>query len=348
MKANTGFDYFLQNYLRFPCYYRSTLHGALLTAYDKIRDCIIQYAKETIVIGVTVAEVQSVFRMLKHDCPWMFFVEKISYQSYLITNKIAIVSPVYRMEHTEVDNYLSTLLASFSKIRLFNISGSGSQRTIVTSLHDYFCENVRYDNSLDPLSFECIGPLIYRKGVCEGISRAIKFCLDILNISALVVHGRVKEEQRLTQCINNIEGHTWNLIQLDGIYYHFDVTYDLTLQAYGIIRYDYYGLSDKEITVDHILPTLCTIPRCIEGLKYYNLHGCYLQKPSDYYNYLQSTLCNGLKDIVFQLPYTTDFQKVKDLVFRLTKNWIDESIAYPCSYQMIYNPYRCTFQLHFQ
>ncbi len=41
--------------------------------------------------------------------------------------------------------------------------------------------------------------------------------------------------------------HAWNVIRIDGKYYHLDVTFDNTLSRDDAVRYDYVNLADKQI-----------------------------------------------------------------------------------------------------
>ena len=55
-------------------------------------------------------------------------------------------------------------------------------------IHDFICENVKYDKLKKPYSHEIIGPLGQGVGVCEGIAKSVKVLLDALgvwNVSAV-------------------------------------------------------------------------------------------------------------------------------------------------------------------
>ena len=57
--------------------------------------------------------------------------------------------------------------------------------------------------------------------------------------------------------------HAWNVVKLEGKWYHVDATFDNSLQR-GVKRYDYFGLDDKRLFRDHerlVLP----LPACSDG-----------------------------------------------------------------------------------
>ena len=133
-------------------------------------------------------------------------------------------------------------------------------------IHDFLCESIHYDKLKKPYSHEIIGPLGHGVGVCEGIAKSVKVLCDALGIWCMIA-----------VCGNNPEKgikyrHTWNIVKIDGQYYHLDVTFDNTLGNYEKkenqkpenktprntsgknkagkaeqmdFRYDYFNLDDK-------------------------------------------------------------------------------------------------------
>ena len=49
-------------------------------------------------------------------------------------------------------------------------------------VHDFICQNVRYDKLKKSYSHEIIGPLGQGGGVCEGIAKSVKMLLDALGV----------------------------------------------------------------------------------------------------------------------------------------------------------------------
>ena len=81
-------------------------------------------------------------------------------------------------------------------------------------VHDFICENIRYDKLKKSCSHEIIGPLGQGVGVCEGIAKAVKVLLDALGVWCVIAI-----------CGNNPETSE--------------------------IRYDYFNLDDSQIFRDH-------------------------------------------------------------------------------------------------
>jgi len=53
----------------------------------------------------------------------------------------------------------------------------------------------------------------------------------------------------------------WNVVRIEGKYYHLDATFDNSLSKDEIIRYDYFNVSDEQIFRDHE-PVIYKIPVC--------------------------------------------------------------------------------------
>ena len=133
-------------------------------------------------------------------------------------------------------------------------------------VHDFICENIRYDKLKKSYSHEIIGPLGQGVGVCEGIAKAVKVLLDALGVWCVIAI-----------CGNNPEKgikyrHTWNIVKIGGTYYHLDATFDNTLGKHSAagqeIRYDYFNLDDKKIFRDHE-PLIAPAPVCTNGDHFY-------------------------------------------------------------------------------
>lgn len=115
-------------------------------------------------------------------------------------------------------------------------------------IHDCIVRDVEYDleaaenTSPDDEAATVYGALVGGSAICSGYSRTAKLILNRVGISCAPVKGVSKEV-----------GHMWNLVSIDGAWYHLDVTWDdpVSLSADGIILYDYFNLTDGAIKLDH-------------------------------------------------------------------------------------------------
>lgn len=104
-------------------------------------------------------------------------------------------------------------------------------------IHDYIIDNTEYDklkyeNKEDTTykSNTAYGVLVEGFGTCNGYADAIAIFLDKLNI--------------INYKISNDE-HIWNLVYLDGIWYHLDLTWDDPISDMNINRDTYFLITTE-------------------------------------------------------------------------------------------------------
>ena len=111
---------------------------------------------------------------------------------------------------------------------------------------EYLMRLVRYE--IDYIyNQNAVTVLLKNKGQWSGISKAVKLIFDHLGVECLVVTGSL---------ISNgvVEPHNWNIIKIDGAYYHLDLTNLLGLnpQRRKPFNYSkYYNCADEQILRSH-------------------------------------------------------------------------------------------------
>jgi|GEM_PF-867790 len=116
------------------------------------------------------------------------------------------------------------------------------------AIHDYIVLNTKYDydnynnHTLQIWDGNPYGILIKGTGVCEGYADTTKLLLDMEGIDCIVVTGNA---------IGSTEGHAWNIVKIDGKYYQLDTTWEIGNKQTNFVRYEYFNLSDKEMSEDH-------------------------------------------------------------------------------------------------
>lgn len=116
------------------------------------------------------------------------------------------------------------------------------------AVHDYIVNNTEYD--VESVEFvdsftdasTSYGVLVNRKALCSGYSFATKLLLNRIGVSCSVIKG-----------ISKGTGHMWNIVRIDGLWYHLDVTWDdpVSITAEPVCSYDYFNLTDEFISHDH-------------------------------------------------------------------------------------------------
>lgn len=232
------------------------------SAYHNILQGFQNMADEILLPRLEPEELYNVFFQLRLDHPEIFWATGFRYKYYQDSPNLIFV-PEYLFEKNKVKEHQRAMQARVEKlVRPVKDKSEWEKEKFV---HDFICENVRYDKLKKAYSHEIIGPLGQGVGVCEGIAKAVKVLLDALGVWCIVVI-----------CGNNPEKgiryrHTWNVVKIGKTYYHLDVTFDNTLgkeQEKAEYRYDYFNLDDKKVFRDHE-PLLASAPVCGDGDHFY-------------------------------------------------------------------------------
>jgi hypothetical protein len=96
----------------------------------------------------------------------------------------------------------------------------------VRAVYDYVCQNVTYDhenleNDYYMLKHTAYAALVDGTAVCQGYALAIYRLLLELDVDCRIVVG-----------VSSGENHAWNIVELDGVYYNLDATWDAGASEY--------------------------------------------------------------------------------------------------------------------
>lgn len=143
------------------------------------------------------------------------------------------------------------------------------EREKVKQIHDYIVRNVTYKDLEAPYSHESPSVLLYDVAVCEGIAKAFKYLSDRVKINSFLIVGDAIDGSSQSP---DISGHAWNIVYVDSIPYHIDVTFDYSVSNGTSTRYDYFLLSDSQIRNDHAFNGT---PECTNDYEFYMTNGHY-------------------------------------------------------------------------
>ena len=158
-----------------------------------------------------------------------------------------IINFEYDFDKETLNNMKKKLEQKACEIIASNIARDMPPYMKVFIIHNYIINNCKYasdyTSNSDPSYYTAYGALVNGKAVCDGYASAAKILFDFCGIENIKVSGTSKGV-----------GHAWNLIKLDNDYYHIDTTWDDPVSHNGIdyLKYNYYNLTDSEISYDHI------------------------------------------------------------------------------------------------
>lgn len=143
------------------------------------------------------------------------------------------------IKHTYTDEEIKELNAKVDEIIKKTITNEMSTKDKIKAIHDYIINHTEYDtlktkniNDTTYHSNTAYGVLIEGYGICSGYSDAMKLFLDKLNI----INYKISNDQ-----------HIWNLVYLDGTWFHLDLTWDDPVSDKNITRDNYFLISTKTL-----------------------------------------------------------------------------------------------------
>lgn len=121
---------------------------------------------------------------------------------------------------------------------------------IVKYFHDTIVKNCTYDLTTEYCD-TAYGALVEGRALCQGYSYAFAELCDRAGIENTFVTGYAGEE------------HMWNMVKLGGSWYHIDLTWNDPQMSDGkaYVTYDYFCVSDKDISGRTIHPGLVEYPK---------------------------------------------------------------------------------------
>jgi len=209
--------------------------------------------------------------LLRLDHPEVFWSAGIKYKYYDNSTSVEVI-PEYLFDKKKIQEHQKAMASRVEK--LARPAAGMKDEEKLKYIHDFICENVYYDKLKKQYSHEIIGPMGQGVGVCEGIAKSVKILCDALNIWCTIAISEANPEKGIKY------RHAWNVLKVNGKYYHLDATFDNSLgrgsgsQAQQKqpeaeeLRYDYFMLSDKQVFRDHE-PVIWRVPECSDGDSFY-------------------------------------------------------------------------------
>jgi hypothetical protein len=162
------------------------------------------------------------------DCPEIFWLETGSYRyEYTIESDkegVCAVSGIsLTVEKRENAENAATLKAQLDSLLSSLSLKKSTDAETVKAINDYLCQRIEYVLDAEERN-NVVGALLEQACVCEGYAQAFKLLCDRYGIAAisLVGNGVTRE---------GTEGHMWNAVRLDGVWYAVDTTWNDTAKT---------------------------------------------------------------------------------------------------------------------
>jgi len=226
-------------------YYFHQLGNKEKQAYNDILSKIDTMPDSIEIPSLDQTELTTVFEALLYDNPYLFFlgrsctITKRGLKSYFNAQYI-MTAAQYKIKKQRLQETANAIIAGF---------GRKSQLETEFLIHNYIINNCSYENNGADDESTAYGALIDKKAACEGYSKAAKVLFDFAGIECYVISGMSTNFQ------GKLESHMWDIVKINGQYYHLDLTWDdpvtLAQGSRNDLRYTYFNVTDKEISKTH-------------------------------------------------------------------------------------------------
>lgn len=222
-------------------YYYNRLNKHQKIAYTEMKKGLSEINSSFYVTRLERNELSMVYELLMMDHPELFYCVEGNYR-YFPDSSYIEMKPEYLFKKDKILEHRKAINTRIE--RICNSCKETDQLKKALYLHDFLCQNVRYDKLKKTYSHQVIGPLTQGVGVCEGIAKSFKALCDKMGIYCICI-----------VCNNNPEKgikyrHMWNMVKLNNKYYHIDATFDGSLSKRQL-RHDYFLIDDKSVFKDH-------------------------------------------------------------------------------------------------
>lgn len=225
-------------------YGRSKLSGTQLTAYDRIVTGVEAMSSSIDLSGLklTIPQLEKVLTYYRADYPQHFWLGS-QYTTKYTGSTVLSFQPQYSFTGSNIRSARSRFDAAVNEI-LKAVSACSTQFEQELVIHDYLANNTDY--VLDAANaHSAYGVFVDKKAVCEGYAKAFQYLCYQTGIPCLYVTG---ESTSPASSSSTTVAHAWNIVKLDGKYYHVDATWD---DQSPHIFYAYFNVTDARIKADH-------------------------------------------------------------------------------------------------
>ncbi len=209
-------------------------------AYDTLYKGIIAFDEEITFSSdskVSVNDLYYVYQTMLNDQTDLFYINNtIQYYANTSTKNVVKVLIEYTITKQEAEKKLKAADAAANSI-IAEINDSMSEYDIVKLFHDKVI--IATDYSLTSTDGSNIyGTLVGKSALCQGYAKTFTYLCNKVGIQSLLVTGEA-----------DTEPHMWNMVKIDGSWYHIDLTWDDANRAQDaeFIRYDYLNVPDSVI-----------------------------------------------------------------------------------------------------
>lgn len=240
-------------------YYFEQLDSSEKTLYVECYQILAMQAQEILISTLDADILQRVYQCVINDHPEFFYLNGYTYTQYTRNEEIQYItfSGRYTYDAKEVEKRQRLIDAEMENL-IDGLLGYDEYETVKRVYENLILST---DYSMDsPDNQNICSVFLDKKSVCNGYAKAAQYLLNDLGIPCIIINGAT-----------NGEPHAWNIVEIDGAYYHMDTTWgdpsyysstDSEKEGAPNIDYSYLCVTDAEIGKNHTIDQEFTLPAC--------------------------------------------------------------------------------------
>ena len=269
--------------------------------------------------------------LINYDCPELIHLKGDYYPSCSDSdsNYVTGVGLVYSMDKDEYKTSKQKLGIFLEELRNY-VKGMNEYDT-EKYVYDLVVKNTIYNEYTD-LSGSIYGALILHEARCEGISKSITWCMRKLGIECAGITGPQNWDETALY-----SEHSWNLIRIDGKYYHLDPTVDnlsYDNNHNDILNYGYFNVDDNAIRDNRSINEVYRrigVPECTTLEKNYHvLNNLYCTADDGVTEFIDKSLSdhfteNGIEAMSMRFETFDDYKQASGIAEEKTKYFLNDN-----------------------
>lgn len=230
-------------------HWKGRLNAAQQKAYEDVLLGVTRRQERIPVRGVHPQELSLIHKAVYYDHPELFYMthapsvqQSVGFMGVSVTficKSIFSASVIasYQKKIEAVKASLTPLLAS---------AASEYEKEIIVCNHILRTVTYHIDNTLNQNAGTA---LVQGRAQCSGIAKAVKLLFDWIGIKSLIIDGEATDPSS-----GQRGPHAWNLVCIDGVWYHLDVTSMLgaNMQKTEPFQYLYLNQTDAQMHAYHV------------------------------------------------------------------------------------------------
>ena len=167
--------------------------------------------------GLSIEEALTVYSLLYRDCPLFYWLDGITVIDESTIGLVVSNTYLNSVVRTECN---MIILGAINEVSNMKVKHQSDYETSIF-LHDYIidCFDYKFDENGQPSeeseAHNIIGAFSKRGGVCEAYAKSFQLLLNYFEIENILVGGEAGGED-----------HVWNLVNLEGTWFYYDLTWD--------------------------------------------------------------------------------------------------------------------------